>query len=100
MHTEINRDVAWKFNINRKNPDEEYDRNTFDALFARYEIPDGKNRWDAPLFLVFPQDELNKDAIYNCLFNKEPPPPNMSTQNVSNIHIYLWKIIIGAFKKI
>lgn len=85
VHAEINRDEAWQFNENREDLEEKYDRNTFDALLARYENPDGKNRWDAPLFLVFPNDTLDKESVYNCLFNKAPPPPNMSTQNVSYI---------------
>lgn len=83
MHTEINREEAWKFNENRDVADEKYNRNTFDALIMRYENPDEKNRWDAPLFMVFPEKELDKEDILNCLFNKAPPPPNLSTQNVS-----------------
>lgn len=83
VHTEINRDEAWKFNEHRDAVSEKYDRTTFDALLLRYENPDSKNRWDSPLFLVFPEQQLDKDAIFNCLFNKAPPPPNMSTQNVN-----------------
>lgn len=79
VHTEINRDQAWKFNENRD--DEKYDRNTFDALLMRYEEPNGSNRWDSPLFMVFPEQELDKDAVYISLFKKKAPKPNMSTQN-------------------
>lgn len=81
VHTEINREQAWTFNNNRKNEEEKYDRATFDALLMRYEEPDGSNRWDAPLFMIFPGETLNKDAIYSSLFKKPPPKPNMSTQN-------------------
>lgn len=101
VHTEINRDEAWRFNENRTNSDEKYDRETFDALVARYENPDGRNRWDAPLFMVFPTDELNKESVYNCLFNKAPPPPNMSTQNVSmyaEIYRGFNSSLLGTFK--
>lgn len=85
VHTEINRDEAWTFNENRHNESDKYDRSTFDALVMRYESPEARNRWDSPLFVVFPNQELDKDAIYSSLFDKCPPTPNMSTQNVSKI---------------
>ncbi|KAJ8924961.1 hypothetical protein NQ315_001126 [Exocentrus adspersus] len=81
VHAEINRDQAWTFNENRENQEEKYDRATFDALLMRYEEPDGRNRWDAPLFMIFPDQVLDKDAIFASLFKKAPPKPNMSTQN-------------------
>lgn len=81
VHAEINRDQAWTYNENRDNESEKYDRATFDALVMRYEEPNGSNRWDSPLFLVFPEQDLDKDNIYASLFRKPPPKPNMSTQN-------------------
>lgn len=81
IFTEINRDQAWKFNESRENEEEKYDINTFDALLMRYEEPNGSNRWDSPLFMIFPEQELDKEAIYISLFKKKPPKPNMSTQN-------------------
>jgi len=81
VHTEINRDMAWNFNENRNVESEKYDRNVFDALLMRYENPDGKNRWDSPLFMIFPDQTLDLKAISECLFDKKPPPPNQSTQN-------------------
>lgn len=83
IHTEINKNEAWKFNESREVDSEKYERNIFDALLMRYESPDSKNRWDSPLFLIFPEQQLDKESVFNCLFNKAPPPPNMSTQNVS-----------------
>lgn len=79
VHTEINRDQAWKFNEDRE--DDKYDRNTFDALLMRYEEPNGNNRWDSPLFMIFPEQELDTNTIYTSLFKKKAPKPNMSTQN-------------------
>jgi protein KTI12 len=35
-----------------------YDGATFDDLVYRFETPDGKNRWDAPLFVLRPPLEL------------------------------------------
>ncbi|KAJ8954070.1 hypothetical protein NQ318_004375 [Aromia moschata] len=81
VHAEINREQAWSFNESRQNEDEKYDRATFDALLMRYEEPEGRNRWDAPLFMIFPEQDLDKDAIYTSLFKKGLPKPNMSTQN-------------------
>ena len=49
----------------------------------RYEAPDNKNRWDSPLFPVFPEDELNLEDIFNALFQVKTPKPNLSTQCVS-----------------
>ncbi|CAG9864462.1 unnamed protein product [Phyllotreta striolata] len=80
VHTEINRDEAWNLNEQRNSP-EKYDRATFDALVMRYEDPDGKNRWDAPLFTCYLNSDLNKEEIYSALFKKPLPKPNMSTQN-------------------
>lgn len=81
IHTEINRDQSWGFNQKRENEFERYDRSTYDALMMRYEEPNGNNRWDSPLFMIFPEQELDKDAVYTSLFKKKPPKPNMSTQN-------------------
>lgn len=57
-------------------------------LNYRFEEPNSNNRWDSPLFAVQPIDEFDLDAVYRVLFEKKPPPPNMSTQNVSYF-IYL-----------
>jgi protein KTI12 len=81
VHVEINRDEAWNFNQSRTEESEKYNKETFDALVQRYEEPDGKNRWDSPLFTIFPEQDLNKDAIMSALFDEAPAPPNMSTQN-------------------
>lgn len=66
-----------------------YTREMFDALILRYEEPISNNRWDSPLFTVIPDMKLNKDDIFAALFEKKPPPPNQSTQNVSEIFIII-----------
>ncbi|KAF7274384.1 hypothetical protein GWI33_012952 [Rhynchophorus ferrugineus] len=81
VHTEINRDVAWEFNENRKCESEKYTREIFDALLMRYEDPNGNNRWDKPLFTVFPESAMDTSEIYSSLFKKVPPKPNQSTEN-------------------
>ncbi|CAF1197096.1 unnamed protein product [Rotaria sordida] len=59
-----------------------YDESIFDALVQRYEPPEGRNRWDAPLFILTPNDELPLEQIADYLANKRPPPPNKSTVNL------------------
>lgn len=49
----------------------------------RYEIPNNKNRWDAPLFTVSAEDELKFDEINRSLYGVKAPKPNLSTQCVS-----------------
>jgi protein KTI12 len=56
---------------------------SFDALVQRYEPPESRHRWDAPLFELTPDDELPIEQIADYLANKRPPPPNKSTVNVS-----------------
>ncbi|XP_075988303.1 protein KTI12 homolog [Anticarsia gemmatalis] len=93
VYTIRNHDEAWQDNIKRqKNSTESdgqdsvqnvaYTEEVFNALTRlRFEEPNSNNRWDSPLFTVQPTDELNLDDVYKVLFEKKPPPPNMSTQN-------------------
>lgn len=57
---------------------------SFDALVQRFEPPEGRHRWDAPLFELTPTDELPLEQIADHLANKRAPPPNKSTVNVSD----------------
>lgn len=59
-----------------------YTEETLEALKMRFEEPQGNNRWDAPLYTVFPESSLDFEGIYKCLYEQGPPPPNLSTQNV------------------
>lgn len=81
IYTIINHDTAWHLNENRTSSEEKYERTVFDELLMRYEEPDGKNRWDSPLFTILNDQTLDMDDIFKCLFNRKPPKPNMSTQN-------------------
>ncbi|XP_063237125.1 protein KTI12 homolog [Bacillus rossius redtenbacheri] len=60
--------------------DDGYSAEAFDALVARYEPPDSRSRWDAPLFSPLPGDELPGPEMFAALYGRKPPPPNMSTQ--------------------
>ncbi|XP_032453073.1 protein KTI12 homolog isoform X3 [Nasonia vitripennis] len=73
-------EAAWLWNEKRPS-EEQYSREIFDALVLRYEAPDSKNRWDSPLFVVNPEDELRCEEIYASLYNVKAPKPNLSTQS-------------------
>nr|XP_012219281.1 PREDICTED: protein KTI12 homolog [Linepithema humile] len=79
IHCDIPVEHAWLWNEKRAESDK-YDREIFDALVARYETPNSKNRWDAPLFAITPEDELICDEIYRSLYEVKSPKPNQSTQ--------------------
>ena len=49
----------------------------------RFEAPDGRNRWDSPLFTIQPDDELPCEHISAALLERKAPPPNQSTQSVN-----------------
>lgn len=102
VYCAISAENAWVFNETRQNADSiddsdvtesnlptidnssvPYTREIFDALTLRYEEPIPNNRWDSPLFTAIADMELNTDEIFAALFEKKPPPPNQSTQNVS-----------------
>jgi len=75
---------------NKPTPRFDYrDACSFDALYQRYEPPEGRNRWDAPLFEINPQEQLPLEQIADYLANKRPPPPNKSTVNVRQTSQYL-----------
>ncbi|XP_045457620.1 protein KTI12 homolog [Melitaea cinxia] len=98
VYTIRNHNDAWKDNVLRINKNENnqdssddningsncepYTEEVFNALTKlRFEEPNQNNRWDSPLFTVQPDNELDLEAVYKVLFEKKPPPPNMSTQN-------------------
>ncbi|KAF9419135.1 hypothetical protein HW555_004220 [Spodoptera exigua] len=84
VYTIRNHDEAWEDNLKRENGSSSipYTEEVFIALSRlRFEEPNSNNRWDSPLFTVQPTDEMNLEDVYKVLFEKKPPPPNMSTQN-------------------
>lgn len=100
MYCALSTSQAWEFNEQRRRPDElehsadeddskldngsvPYTRDIFDALVLRYEEPIANNRWDAPLFTVLTDKQTPFSEVFAALYEKKPPPPNLSTQNVS-----------------
>lgn len=56
----------------------------FEDLVTRYEEPDGRNRWDSPLFTVIYDDPcVPQDKLWDAIILKKAPPPNLSTITVS-----------------
>ncbi|KAI9100705.1 chromatin associated protein KTI12 [Phlyctochytrium arcticum] len=56
-----------------------YDPVVHANLITRFEEPDGRNRWDAPLFTLLPSDPTPINDLVASLLFRTPPPPNLST---------------------
>jgi protein KTI12 len=81
IHCAVTKERGWELNEDRDDKDERYSRESYDALWLRFEEPISTNRWDSPLFAVTDQDKLNMQEIYEALYEKKPPSANQSTQN-------------------
>ena len=66
---------------NLRNERERYDDSVLQALIARFEPPNPQNRWDSPLFITRPDENLPLDEIHDALFKNKRLPPNQSTQS-------------------
>lgn len=84
LHIDTGLEQAWKQNLEREEPFQ-YTEDVFNALIMRYEAPDGRNRWDSPLFTIQPEDELPFNSISEVLFERKAPAPNQSTQSVCSL---------------
>jgi protein KTI12 len=69
-----------------------YDPSMFGNLISRMEEPDGRNRWDAPLFIVIENDSRlssleskTSGEIIDAIIHKAPPKPNLSTINTPKL---------------
>ncbi|KAL1921817.1 uncharacterized protein VTP21DRAFT_10459 [Calcarisporiella thermophila] len=77
LHCGTSTQDAKEWNKERENA---YEEKVFEELVSRYEEPDGRNRWDSPLFTVLKDDEtIPGDDIWGAVVLRKPPPPNMST---------------------
>nr|CAG4651170.1 EOG090X0A11 [Simocephalus serrulatus]SVE94379.1 EOG090X0A11 [Simocephalus serrulatus] len=82
VHVDTSSEQAWKQNLKRDEEDCRYTQENFDSLVMRYEAPDGRNRWDAPLFTIQTEDELPFEKIAASLYERKAPAPNQSTQSL------------------
>jgi hypothetical protein len=53
-----------------------------DDLIGRFEEPVATRRWDNPLFVVTPDDELPLEEINQALFHGKAVKPSLATQVV------------------
>jgi len=79
LHCDLSEELAWQQNIGREDG---YSREMFDALVMRFEAPDGRHRWDSPLFTIQSYDVLPFNEIAASLFERKAPAPNQSTQSL------------------
>ena len=73
-------ETVQEWNKSRDKQDKYHD-DILEALAMRFEPPDSRNRWDSPLFTIFPDDPLPGEKILDALLKRKPPPPNQSTQS-------------------
>ncbi|KAJ3190418.1 kti12, chromatin associated [Gaertneriomyces sp. JEL0708] len=78
VHCGVTPQQAAEWNSSR--PEElQYDAAVLDNLCTRFEEPDARNRWDAPLFTLIPDDPIPTQDIVDAVILRKPPPPNLST---------------------
>jgi protein KTI12 len=77
--------------LQRNEIEKRYDASIIENLVSRMEEPDGRNRWDAPLFIIIESDlalstkTKTIDEITNAIVHKTPPKPNLSTINTPKL---------------
>ncbi|KAL5281514.1 KTI12 family protein [Megaselia abdita] len=86
------KETAAKFNKERSknfddilgdnNSDVPYEGDVFEGLCQRFEEPNENCRWDKPLYVCYPDEELNIENIDDALFKGKKLSPNLSTQNL------------------
>lgn len=81
IHCAVTKEMGWKFNANREDKDEMYTKESYDALWLRFEEPISTNRWDSPLYAYTNEDKVNMEEIYEALYEKKAAKANQSTQN-------------------
>ncbi|XP_069480848.1 protein KTI12 homolog isoform X1 [Ambystoma mexicanum] len=79
IHCLTSPEVSSEWN-NKRQPENQYSQEIFDALVKRFEAPDSRNRWDSPLFSLQKDDPLPFEDLCNAIFHRKAPPPNQSTQ--------------------
>ncbi|RKP02107.1 hypothetical protein CXG81DRAFT_11222 [Caulochytrium protostelioides] len=71
--------AARAVNAARDRASERWPDAVLDDLVNRFEEPNGMNRWDAPLFMLLPDDPLPEAELVAALLDRAPPKPNLST---------------------
>jgi protein KTI12 len=76
VHCDVDLETAKEWNEKRE---EKLDPTLLVDLAGRFETPNGKNRWDSPLFTLTPETAIPFDQISEALFKRTPKPPNIAT---------------------
>ncbi|KAI9199353.1 chromatin associated protein KTI12 [Polychytrium aggregatum] len=80
VHCAVSKEQADSWNNAREA--DSYDPALFEDLCSRFEEPDARNRWDAPLFTVLASDSFTErfgPDIIDAVVLRRPPQPNLST---------------------
>ncbi|CAB3366288.1 Hypothetical predicted protein [Cloeon dipterum] len=104
IHCEVSEADAWQWNEANPVDRKIYSKKEFDELLLRYECPDSKNRWDAPLYTLHSVEDLDFEAIVNPLLRKSPAKANQSTVTMhslpSNVICNIDQITKEAIQKV
>jgi len=76
IHTDTPKELAKEWNVKRDNA---FNEILFDELWARFETPIARNRWDSPLFVIALGMPLPFDDVYITLFERKAANPNSAT---------------------
>lgn len=87
-------DSCLEANEKRPKGKNKYDPELLKDLYSRMEIPNPKNRWDSPLYTLFPHEPIPFEAIHGSLFkDKKKMKANVSTKTeVSLGEDYVYKV--------
>lgn len=80
IHVATSIDKSREWNSQRPEEDQ-YDETNFVDLVQRFECPDSTNRWDSPLITIPSEEKVPLEEIFEALYVRKPPPPNISTQS-------------------
>ncbi|CAL8466010.1 g5546 [Coccomyxa elongata] len=62
VHCKVPKETAWAWNKGRAPDEDAYSSAVFEDLWCRYEEPDARQRWDAPLFRLAPDEGVDSMA--------------------------------------
>ncbi|PRP83169.1 hypothetical protein PROFUN_09597 [Planoprotostelium fungivorum] len=80
VYCETPRDEARKWNVSREE-NARWDDALFEDMCNRFEVPNPRNRWDRPLFILRPEDVTPLEDIKNSLHETaENVPKNPATE--------------------
>eukprot|EP01091_Cochliopodium_minus_P007309 TRINITY_DN17208_c0_g1_i1.p1 TRINITY_DN17208_c0_g1~~TRINITY_DN17208_c0_g1_i1.p1 ORF type:complete len:271 (+),score=72.10 TRINITY_DN17208_c0_g1_i1:30-842(+) len=82
-------EMAIQFNLKNEN---KYEENILKSLASRFEAPNGKNRWDKPLFTVNPEDKTPLKELEEHINNKVVKPHTSNVPEVQKESNFIFQI--------